>query len=310
MLPFEKVAFQYVTPYSDGLDSFAQAQLLEKEVGRNKILKMRSARIGQDSDDLQRPVLRVPRSLGSMPKPEQTYRTRPFVFFSFAGIGAFVANSEAVVIGESGQGALGPALVRYADEWPFRSTHPGFISRLEKYLSLAFHTPIHFRMPQLWRTKGEVLLSLKDDGLLGNWTGTSSCSVRPANRHGGRACGICGGCMLRALATHSAGVTDPSYNPAFDPTQIRAVASDRMAMSTSERHMVVRSMGSMAEFAKLDRDDSKSVIQSESMLFMNPKPTQVQIKLRDLIARHAKEWANYLENLPAGGWAHKFAEQL
>jgi hypothetical protein len=163
ILPFERVKYQYVTPYSDGLDSFAQTRLLEKEAGEEAVLKLRSARIGQDSADLQRPVLRVPRHLGPMHKPEQTYRSRSFVFFSFAGIGAFVSDAEAVVIGETGQGALGPAMIRYADEWPFRSTHPGFVFRLSRYLSLVFGKEIAFHLPQLWRTKGEVLRRLADE---------------------------------------------------------------------------------------------------------------------------------------------------
>jgi 7-cyano-7-deazaguanine synthase in queuosine biosynthesis len=139
-----------------------------------------------------------------MHKPEQTYRSRPFVFFSFAGIGAFVSNAEAVVIGETGQGALGPAMIRYADEWPFRSTHPGFLSRLSRYLSLAFGKEIAFRAPQLWHTKGEVLRKLVDEGLSRGWDETKSCSVRPNDRHGAPVCGICGGCVLRSLAISSA----------------------------------------------------------------------------------------------------------
>ena len=102
-LPFDGIKYKYVLPYSDGLDSFAQKRLLEKDVGPKGVLKLRSARIGQDSPDLQHPVLRVPRHLGSMHKPEKTYRSRPFVFFSFAAIGAFVAEAESVVVGGSGK---------------------------------------------------------------------------------------------------------------------------------------------------------------------------------------------------------------
>jgi hypothetical protein len=46
MLPFEPVKYRYVTPYSDGLDSFSQTRLLEKEAGEDAVLKIRSARIG------------------------------------------------------------------------------------------------------------------------------------------------------------------------------------------------------------------------------------------------------------------------
>lgn len=311
VLPFEKVQYRYVTPYSDGLDSYAQAVLLENEAGADAILKLRSARIGGDSDELQRPVLRVPRGFRGMPKKELTYRTRPFVFFSFAGIGAFVTGAEAVVIGESGQGALGPALVRYADEWPFRSTHPGFVSRIARYLELAFGSAIAFRMPQRWRTKGEVLLELKAAGLLGRWQDTSSCSVRPVGKHGASVCGVCGGCMLRSLAVHSAGLAQPKLTVAFDARSGSDVAADGQVMSISERHMAVRSLGTMAELSRLvDGDRTRALLESESMLLNEPDPALAANLMHDLISRHAAEWHGFIASLPKRGWARRFVEQL
>lgn len=311
LLPFQKVEYRFVTPYSDGLDSFAQAALLAKDFGEHSILKLRSARIGQDSAGLKRPVLRVPRSLGSMPKKEQTYRSRPFVFFSFAGIGAFVAEAEAIIVGESGQGTLGPALLPYGGEWPFRSTHPGFLIRMARYLGLAFSRVVPIEQPQLWRTKGEVLQVLKDRNLLGEWEDTRSCSVRPANKHGAPACGFCGGCMLRSLAVHSARLTYDASQNAFDLMSIESRARDGVAMSAAERQMVARSMGTMAEFASLSRNASGvSLLERESMLFGEPDPLPIAEKLKNLASRHAAEWDAIVATLPPTGWARAIARQL
>lgn len=312
MLPFEGMKYRYVTPYSDGLDSFAQTRLLEKEAGAGSVLKLRSARMGQDSAELQRPVLRVPRHLGSMHKPEKTYRSRPFVFFSFAAIGAFLADAEAVVVGESGQGALGPAMVRYADEWPFRSTHPGFASRLSRYLSLVFEKDIVFRLPQLWRTKGEVLRRLANEGLLRGWEHTKSCSVRPNNRHGAPSCGICGGCLLRSLAISSARIAAAEPDSAFSFTSSQAVAAGGHSMTLSERHMVVRSLGTMAEFARLAHGPQADLlIEAESILFDKPDSIDETAKnLRSLVARHQKEWHGFVDRFPEGGWAHEIVGKL
>jgi 7-cyano-7-deazaguanine synthase in queuosine biosynthesis len=311
VLPFERVEYRFVTPYSDGLDSFAQATLLASQFGERSILKLRSARIGQDSARLKQPVLRVPRSLGSMPKKEQTYRSRPFVFFSFAGIGAFVAGAEAIVVGESGQGALGPALLPYGGEWPFRSTHPGFLKRMERYLSLAFSRETRVDQPQLWRTKGEVLRLLQEKELLGRWQETRSCSLRPANKHGARACGFCGGCMLRGLAIHSAGFGLDGAANAFNLMSVESRAIDGIAMSAAERHMAARSMGTMAEFASLARDErGPSLLESESMLFGESDPVPVARKLYNLASRHAAEWQGLVAELPMNGWARAIAVQL
>lgn len=310
-LPFEKVTFQYVVPYSDGLDSFAQTKLLEKEAGEQAVLKLRSARIGQDSKELQRPVLRVPRHLGPKRKPEQTYRSRPLVFFSFAGIGAFVSDAEAVVIGESGQGALGPAMVRYADEWPFRSTHPGFVSRLSKYLSMVLGRDLEFRLPQLWRTKGDVLRQLVDAALLAGWDQTKSCSVRPNSRHGNPVCGICGGCVLRSLATSAAGLDWVLPNTAFRLSDGASVAADGKAMTLAERHMIVRSLGTMLEFARLaDSPRRQYLIETESMLFNDPDSPRVAANLCDLVNRHRAEWLSFVKRLPEGGWARTIIDLL
>ena len=311
MLPFEPIKFKYVVPYSDGLDSFAQTRLLEKDAGGQAVLKLRSARMGRDGDELQRSVLRVPRYLGPMRKPEKTYRSRPFVFFSFAGIGAFVSEAEAVVVGETGQGSIGSAMIRYASEWPFRSTHPGFLSRLSRYLSLAFGREIPFRLPQIWKTKGEVLRRLSDEGLLQRWGETKSCSVRPNDSHHSFACGICGGCMLRSLAISSAGIGWPEPNGAFCLTSSDPVAADGKAMSSSERHMVVRSLGAIAEFARLaENPRGQHLIELESMLFSEQDSVPIAANLRDLVARHKLEWHAFRDRLPRDGWARAIVEQL
>jgi len=311
ILPFERMTYKYVTPYSDGLDSFAQSRLLEKEAGERSVLKLRSAKIGQDSVELQRPVLRVPRHLGPMHKAEQTYRSRPFVFFSFAGIGAFVSDADAVVIGETGQGALGPAMIRYADEWPFRSTHPGFVSRLSRYLSLVFGKEIAFRLPQLWRTKGEVLRRLADENLLHGWDETKSCSVRPNDRHGAPVCGICGGCVLRSLAISSAEIAQSEPDCAFSLAAPEAVAASGKAMTLAERHMAVRSLGTMAELARLAGNArGQLLIETESMLFEQKDSTHIAASLRDLVIRHDAEWRSFAGRLPQGGWAHAIVDQL
>lgn len=310
-LPFERVAYSVVMPYSDGLDSFAQAALLAADVGRDNVLKLRSARIGQDRSDLKRQALRVPRNLGPMPKKEQTYRSRPFVFLSFAGIGAFVSGAQKVVVGESGQGALGPALLPYGGEWPFRSVHPGFLTRMARYLGLAFSRPIPIELPQVWCTKAEVLGKLREKNLLDGWEGTRSCSARPAGRHGIWACGLCGGCVLRALAARTADLQVQWDRNAFSLISDTAEACDGMMMSPNERDIVVRSFGTMAEFASILRSRrGAKTIEKESILFGTQDILSIGRNLADLVRRHDLEWRAFVSGLPERGWARAIAEQL
>lgn len=310
MLPFNPIEYQYSMPYSDGLDSFAQARLLEGATPTdNVVLKVRSARIGDDSEIVKRTVLRVPRRFGLGAKREQSYRTRPFVFYTFAGIGAYVARSEAVVIGESGQGTFGPAMIRYAGEWPFRSTHPGFVQRFSNYLSLALDQKIEFRQPQLWKTKGEVLRELHKRGLQSGWESTRSCSVRPNNCHEQRACGICGGCILRSLAVSSSDVENDPTSLAFQLYSEAAVSATGEPMSNAERHMFTRSIGTVVEFARLANSlDSKAEIEKQSIMIDNDQPQDAAMQIQSLILRHGREWSKVADKIPLHGWARNIVE--
>jgi hypothetical protein len=179
------------------------------------------------------------------------------------------------------------------------------------YLGSVLGQPVHFEQPQLWQTKGEVLRQLQDRNILGRWEDTRSCSVRPANRHGAETCGICGGCVLRALALHSAGIAPKRRSTAFDLWSPVAVAKDAKGMTLPERQMVVRSLGTMAELAKFATSSrGPAAIQFESRLFGAADPVKVQEKLEDLIARHAAEWTNMMEGMPRNGWANALATQL
>jgi 7-cyano-7-deazaguanine synthase in queuosine biosynthesis len=181
-----------VVPFSDGLDSFAQVQLSVRLHGRDAVMLVRSG-LGRDRIFSKLASLRVPRKFSGARLREATYRTRPLVFYTLAAIGAVVTNAEAVVIGENGQGAFGPACLPFADEWWFRSAHPAFVQRWATFLGLVLERPIRFEQPQLWKTKGEVLSTLRTEGLIAGWEQTSSCATRPKDRHGHHGCGVCGG---------------------------------------------------------------------------------------------------------------------
>ena len=75
-------------------------------------------------------------------------------------------EADAVVIGENGQGALGPACVPFAGEWWLRSAHPAFVQRWASFLQLVLDRPVRFEQPQLWKTKGQVILNLRERDLI------------------------------------------------------------------------------------------------------------------------------------------------
>lgn len=313
-LPLLKAPVRHVVPFSDGLDSFAQARLSEHEHGRHSVMLVRSG-LGRDRIFPHLQSLRVPRKFGGGRMREVSYRTRPLVFYTFAGIAAATTDADAVVLGENGQGSFGPACLPFADEWWFRSAHPAFIERWAHFLSLSLEKPLRFEQPQLWKTKAEVLTLLREQGLTEGWEQTRSCATRPQERYGHHGCGICGGCVLRTIAAYIAGLAVPPGNNAFDLFSsvdiIRRRNGVERQMTTSERAVAVRAISSMAEFARLaDSSNREPVIDFEARLLDPTRPSTVQAKLLRLLRRHRDEWGSFLSSLPRRSWVREIVGQL
>lgn len=310
-LNLPQVAMKHVVPFSDGLDSFAQVQLSVREHGRDAVMLVRSG-LSRDRIFPMLVSLRVPRRFGGARMREVSYRTRPLVFYTFAAIGAVLTEADAVVIGENGQGSIGPACLPFSDEWWFRSAHPAFIARWSKFLELVLGKPIRFRQPHLWKTKGEVLSGLRDVELAG-WQQTSSCSTRPKDRYGRHGCGICGGCLLRTVAAHAAGL--PIGRNAFDVYRSGDTAVHRdgrqSPMTPSERAVAVRAIAAMAEFARLaDAPSGVLTIQREARLIDPSDPGAAEAKLRRLLQQHQFEWNAFMSSLPETSWVREIVGQL
>lgn len=208
-----------VLPFSDGLDSFLQWQLLKMDEPSANILRVHTSsrasnRSRNDSIDAhgdkadQRLAMPVSFSVGQHAEP--TYRTRTFLFFVMAALAAHKFKTGRVVIGENGVGMLGPGMVPFGDECPHRTTHPAFTRRLSVFVSRVLGSRIEFEHPQKFRTKGQVLDYAVRRGVDG-WRETYSCTRSPRNQLNKKPCGVCGGCLLRRTAVHAAGLSDGEY---------------------------------------------------------------------------------------------------
>lgn len=309
-----QAAIRHVVPFSDGLDSFAQVRFSLREHGRDAVMLVRSG-LGRDRIFQQLISLRVPRKFGHMRMREVSYRTRPLVFYTLAAIGAVLTGAEAVVIGENGQGAIGPACLPFADEWWFRSAHPAFVRRWANFLGIILGKQIWFEQPQLWKTKGEVLSELRANELLAGWEKTGSCSTRPNDRFGRRGCGICGGCLLRAVSAHACGLTLADGDHAFDLYAFEDIARHpdgrERRMTSSDRAVGVRAIATMTEFTRLaELPEGALVVRREARLIDPDNPDAVQTKLARLLRQHQTEWNAFLSSLPERSWVREIVGQL
>ena len=311
---FPQAGIHHIVPFSDGLDSFAQARMSVNEYGPKGVLLVRAGmRLCKVAEGVR--TLRVPRRFGGDRLRETTYRTRPLVFYTMAAIAAAASNACTVVIGENGQGALGPACVPFSDEWWFRSVHPGFIERWKSFISLALGRGIRFEQPQLWKTKGEVLAELHAQGLSAGWHETRSCSGRPFERLGQNSCGFCGGCLLRIVAAHAAGIDSQDPRGAFDVFASESVGQDRSGnsrpMTKHEHAIAVRAIAAMHKAAQLPSSDHHGgVISREARLIAPAQPEVAYRNLAVLLSKHACEWRKFVNLLPPKSWVRDIIGRL
>ncbi len=203
-----------IIPFSDGIDSRAVSALKERELGS----RLCRVRLGPTTGDKhvpgqeRRPFTTVPYKVKTGKRSsEPSARSRGFKFATVSGIAAYLVGATEVVIPESGQGALGPALVPTGQGYEDFRNHPLFTDRMERYFKTLFGMDIHFIFPRLWFTKGETLAAYAELQGAQAYVDARSCwqqSRQISVDNHRRQCGICAACMLRRLSVHAAGLKE------------------------------------------------------------------------------------------------------
>jgi 7-cyano-7-deazaguanine synthase in queuosine biosynthesis len=248
-LPFPRPT-EAVIAYSDGMDSRAVAGLVGKTLGE-KLVRVRvgSKAAGKPVIDGQlQPFAKVPYKFkASMGNGETTARSRGFKFALISGLAAYLADAGEILIPESGQGAIGPALVTVSHAYPDYRNHPLFTARMTRFLKALLGKTVKFSFPRLWHTKGETLREFSALPEGDSWRDTKSCwrNSRWSALNGKLVqCGICAACMLRRMSVHAAGLreeagiyicTDLSASSLID-----AIHPDSRAIVRHSRNMRLR----------------------------------------------------------------------
>lgn len=300
-------------PFSGGLDSFAAFRLACSTYGIDRVLKVTTSK-KTPADVVGAPPLFVPFDTADK-KREGSYRSRVFPYFVFAGLAASAAGCNTVVIPENGQGSLGPALTPFRDEWPFRSCHPAFVSRLSQWLSSLLGRTITFDQPYAYRTKANVLEELRQKGLAGGWERTRSCSADPRQGYGPAGCGFCGGCVLRRVSVSCAGLVSDRDVYAFDdlsqPSAEIASSGGRRPFREVERQIGGYAIRSMSEFAALESAETgQQRIDLEAARIKDACGIHVVDDIKALRREHAREWSAVLTSLPSASWFKRVAEGM
>lgn len=297
-----------VVPYSGGLDSFAMLARLQHESPEAKTLLV-NARRSSRNEGLARPsdvsVIGVPFEFQGLTRPEESYRTRTFTYFSLAALAWRRNSGSRISIGESGIGCLGPSLVPFGIEQPVRGSHPSFTAGLREVLGGVWGTPPLFRFPHLWQTKGMVLADVSQAKSMAGWEATRSCSRNFRRQYPGAPgthCGLCTGCLFRRVALSAAEFPNENAGTYFEDVMTNSRISDRL--SDGDRELGICSVIAMHELALYAGCEQPFSEMSELAASLCEPVDSVAKRVQTLIGYHRDEWANFVTRLPSDSWIH------
>lgn len=310
VLPTGKLA---VIPFSNGLDSCSVAGI-EGQKLKDKLVRIRLGPEQRDGKSCAReaePFTSLPYSVKG-PHKESSARSRGFKFGVVSGLAAYLTNVKRVIMPESGQGALGPALLPLGQVYGDYRSHPAFLRKLERFIAALLGTAVEYELPRLWYTKGETLAAHLAQ-LTGNkttWSRTRSCWQQ--NRHASvdhktRQCGICAACLLRRLSVHAAGQSESKSTYVWEdlsaPT-FEAGASTNFAkekITGAMRNYAIAGALHLDHLAGL-RTSATSRMELELSTYQLARacgdPAEsTRVKLDRLLSQHETEWKDFMAAL-------------
>lgn len=301
-----------VLPFSGGLDSFSLARSLVVNKPRDLIMisaqhsSVTSWRLLEDTLSSQ---LVVPFSLGAGEHSEPTYRTRTLVFFSLAALAARLAGVKTVQIGEPGPGALGPELIPFADEHPYRGSSPLFTSRLRGFLETLWQAPIQFEHPNLWQTKAQTLQHLIKAKAANGWELTRSCSREIRRRWGGKKtqCGICSNCLSRRMSCSAVGLSSSTDANSYlwtinESTPRKHTGSPKKAkIAEAERDAASFAVVGLSELARVPLERRRLLAARMATAGLGNE-LDLLTQVETLVNQHSLEWQAFLDSLPEKSW--------
>lgn len=313
-----------VMPFSDGLDSRIVADLMAREMG-DAFVRVRLGSKTSDTKSLPRryPFTSIPYHVraGGRDFRESSARSRGFKFALISGLAAYLGKAADVIVPESGQGALGPALVTVGQAYEDYRSHPLFTERMEKFLAALFGHKVRFQFPRIWYTKGETLGKfIEECEDSSRWTATWSCwqqtrQVSVDNKK--RQCGICAACMLRRMSVHAAGMTEAKSTYVWEnlgaPTFHRGAALSFPEKKITKKMRDYAIAGSLhldhlAGLPASEANRGQLELQSFQLSRSLVLPEQdVRAKIDRLLVQHGNEWKAFVHSLGQDSFVAQWA---
>ena len=310
-----------VVPFSDGLDSYAVARLLEQDGGSVLRVRLGSKFHVGATNDKARPFATIPYQVKCGRNAEISMRSRGFKFALLSGVAAYLAQVDDIAIPESGQGIMGSTLVPVGAEYEDLRNHPRFLDGMRHFLSVVFNHNIRFKFPRIWHTKAETLKEFFEvDAADAGWKNTRSCwqDQRQASVSGKRRqCGICGNCLLRRMSLYVANRDECRQAYVWEDLTAKqfnlGVATDfNMHNMKAMRGHAIRAvldldrLSELAFSARQGINVSRHIAELKSSLHMSD--VDIRNRTDRLLKKHAAEWLAFKERLGKGSFIVRWLE--
>ena len=314
------VTTEAVLAYSDGMDSYTVAGIVGESLGDRLVcVRVGSERRGTlKNNNRRRLFTRVPYHVPcNMPNRESSSRSRGFKFALISAIAAYLTDANEIIVPESGQGVIGPALISVGHAYPDYRNHPFFVVRMQRFIEALLQTRCHYVFPRIWNTKGETLREFTLLSGENDWDSTRSCwrSNRWSSVNGKlRQCGVCAACMLRRVAVHSAGLTESAdayvCTDMEEATLETAVDPDFTRLTPAYREYAIAGVLYMDHLAAMAEEDARPHVMRHATLLapvLGISGEKAHAQLDALLFKHAEEWKNYMDSLGTNSFVTQWA---
>jgi hypothetical protein len=310
-----------IIAFSDGMDSLSVVNLMKAELGSNLV----PIRLGTRENIKNAPFVAVPYKIkitGKKRNKETSGRSRGFKFAILSSVASHLSRATRIIIPESGQGALGPALVPLSRIPKDLRNHPSFFQAMEKFISSLFEISVNFEIPRLWNTKGETLreyVDLTND--FDSWKETRSCwrDSRWTSPTGTmRQCGVCAACLLRRMSVHAAQLTEPNDQYVWQNLSA-SVFEEGAVVPFSEikgkkayMRYAKAGVSHLSDMAKLRNNPYEAmnieVNAGQIARALGQAKEEVMSKQNLLLEKHEHEWNAFLNSLASNSFVTKWAK--
>jgi hypothetical protein len=184
------------------------------------------------------------------------------------------------------------------------------------FINRLLESSIAYEHPQRYRTKGDVLRRAVKLRITG-WEATHSCTRGRRDRLSGHACGVCGGCLLRRTAIHSAGLKDADYfwgNLSGRSLDDCRTVADGRDFTDNDRDIAIHGIHDMNAFAELAALDVSDLTFQKAAWELSGYSVEgldaTAASVAQLARAHAHEWAAFRSQFAPDGFLHCNQEKV